>query len=67
LNRDKVRQEIDDALCKVLRLPNLTSVRELLSREPGLTARDIMPRTMKKPVDDDHIADDEHQFVLTGI
>lgn len=43
LDTDPVRQEIDDTLCKVMGLPNLASVRELLAREPGLTAHDIAP------------------------
>lgn len=41
LNVDKVRQEIDSALCKALRLPDLAPIRALLAREPGLSARDI--------------------------
>jgi hypothetical protein len=44
LDNDPVRQEIDAALCKSLGLPDLSSVRELLAREPGLTAEDIAPR-----------------------
>jgi hypothetical protein len=44
LDRDQVRQEIDAILGKVLGLPDLSAVRELLAREPGLTARDIVPR-----------------------
>jgi hypothetical protein len=41
LNVDKVRQEIDAVICKVLALPDLGAFRVLLSREPGLTAHDI--------------------------
>ena len=41
LHLDPVRQEIDAVFCKVLRLPDLGPVRELLAREPGLSARDI--------------------------
>jgi hypothetical protein len=37
LKDDPVRKQIDDAICTALHLPNLSSVRELLSREPGLT------------------------------
>jgi hypothetical protein len=44
LNIDPVRQGIDAALCEVLSLPDLSTVRDLLAREPGLTAQDIIPR-----------------------
>jgi hypothetical protein len=43
LDKDPVRRQIDEALGKVLGLPDLSPVRELLAREPGLTARDIAP------------------------
>jgi hypothetical protein len=45
INIDAVRKEIDDALSKVLDLPDLISVRQLLAREPGLNAKDINPRS----------------------
>lgn len=41
LDTDKVRQAIDTALGKALALPDLGSIRVLLSREPGLSAHDI--------------------------
>ena len=41
LDADKVRQRIDAAICNVLSLPDLGAIRVLLSREPGLSARDI--------------------------
>jgi hypothetical protein len=41
LNVDKVRQEIDAAICKALGLPDLGAIRDLLAREPGLSAHDI--------------------------
>ena len=54
LNVDKVRQEIDAAICKILELPDLDAIRVLLSREPGLSAQDIAPNE----VDDDETVDD---------
>jgi hypothetical protein len=45
LDHDATRHSIDDALCEVLRLPSLASIRELLAREPGLTAQDITGRS----------------------
>lgn len=48
LDRDQVRQEIDATLGKVLGLPDLSAVRELLAREPGLTAQDIVPKKASK-------------------
>jgi hypothetical protein len=44
LGSDAVRRDIDCALSHTLRLPDFVAVRELLSREPGLTARDIASR-----------------------
>lgn len=41
LDADKIRQKIDSALGKALKLPKLDAIRELLAREPGLSARDI--------------------------
>jgi len=35
------RQQIDESLAKVLGLPSLAPIRELLAREPGLTALEI--------------------------
>jgi hypothetical protein len=37
LDKDPVRQRIDESLAKVLGLPSLAPIRELLAREPGLT------------------------------
>lgn len=39
LDKDPVRNQIDQALCTALSLPSLSPVRELLVREPGLTGR----------------------------
>ena len=44
LDKDPVRQRIDESLAKVLGLPDLAPIRELLAREPGLTALEINPR-----------------------
>jgi hypothetical protein len=43
LDKDPVRERIDDSLAKVLGLPSLAPIRELLTREPGLTALEINP------------------------
>lgn len=51
LDTDPVRQEIDAKLCKALELPDLAPVRELLAREPGLTARDITSRPAQQRLD----------------
>ena len=47
LNTDEVRGRIDEAICKILKLPSIGSVRELLAREPGLTGQEIAPRPMQ--------------------
>lgn len=43
LDSDPIRISIDNALCTVLELPSLASVRALLAREPGLTGQKIGP------------------------
>lgn len=45
LNTDHVRRQVDDIISEVLGVPNVGPIRDLLAREPGLTARDIVPRT----------------------
>jgi hypothetical protein len=44
LDTDNVRHGIDDALAEALKLPDLSPIRELLARDPGLNAKDINPR-----------------------
>ena len=39
LDTDPIRIQIDDAICEVLQLPALHTVRELLVSEPGLTGK----------------------------
>lgn len=41
LNVDPVRKDIDSAICKALNLPDVGPLRDLLAREPGLTAQEI--------------------------
>ena len=53
LDSDVTRIMIDDCLSDVLGIPDLKSVRALLSREPGLNATEINPRKVVKPADDD--------------
>jgi hypothetical protein len=48
LARDPTRKKIDDALAAALGLPDLSPIRELLAREPGLTALDIVPRSVQE-------------------
>jgi hypothetical protein len=54
LNTDQIRKQIDDQISKVLRIPKVDPIRELLAREPGLTAHDITPRRVQTdlPFDD---------------
>jgi hypothetical protein len=44
LKTDHVRSEIDSVISRILKLPDFTFVRDLLDREPGLTAREIATR-----------------------
>jgi hypothetical protein len=48
LNVDPVRRAIDDALSAALGLPDLTPVRAMLAREPGLTGKSALDRPAKK-------------------
>ncbi|MCB2212402.1 SAM-dependent methyltransferase [bacterium] len=47
LDVDPVRHEIDDAFRKTLDLPDISSIRELLVREPGLSGEEIGNPTKK--------------------
>lgn len=44
LDTDLVRRDIDDTISKVFEIPSLAPIRELLAREPGLSAKEISPR-----------------------
>ena len=59
LDIDPVRQRMDDAILKALGLPAINSIRELLAREPGLTAHDIAPQ--QNPAADDEEGDESQQ------
>jgi hypothetical protein len=41
LDLDPARKKIDSAICRALNLPELRPLRELLAREPGLSAEEI--------------------------
>jgi len=41
LNVDPTRKSIDDSICSALGLPDLSILREMLAREPGLTGKPI--------------------------
>jgi hypothetical protein len=55
LNVDPVRSKIDDALTTALDLSGVGPIRELLAREPGLTAQEINPHLHQAalPIDED--------------
>jgi hypothetical protein len=62
LDCDLARQAIDAALMKELGFADLQPIRELLAREPGLSAVDINPRAGVEN-DDDH-GEDEDQTLF---
>ena len=66
LDSDANRIKIDDCLSKVLGIPDLTSVRALLAREPGLNAIEINPRqeTSAEPEDDDPEDEDQAEMAI---
>lgn len=51
LDKDAVRCDIDDTISKVFELPSLAPIRELLAREPGLSAKEIAPRMAQLNLD----------------
>ena len=59
LDGDSVRRQIDAALSEVLGLPDLGPIRELLAREPGLTAHDIGSRPTQQSLDLAEYRDEE--------
>jgi len=51
LNEDETRKEIDEGLAKILKFSDLSDIRLLLSREPGLTAK-VINHTADAPLVD---------------
>ncbi|MBZ5495553.1 MAG: hypothetical protein LAP85_04060 [Acidobacteriia bacterium] len=50
LSLDPVRCQIDLAISETLTIPELSPIRELLDREPGLNAKSIVPRDAEQGV-----------------
>ena len=50
LDKDPVRAEIDDALSAILMLPDMRTLRQLLSREPGLTGKGLSSKPVQLPL-----------------
>ena len=66
LDHDPIRSQIDEAISKAVTLPNLAPIRELLAREPGLTAKDVSPRLKQASLnlgDDDPENDDQQSLM----
>ena len=66
LEDDETRQEIDAAIGKALKLPKLDALRELLAREPGLSARDIAGPGTIEPQSDAEAQTGSEQFLFRG-
>lgn len=64
LKTDPVRCNIDAAISRVLGIPDLQSIRELLEREPGLTSNEIAPRTILGDSEIEPVEDIEDQSEL---
>jgi len=60
LKSDATRRQIDQAISSALEIPDLMFIRELLGREPGLSANDIAPRA-EKPIREIEEDDDDSQ------
>jgi hypothetical protein len=63
LKTDPIRREIDNAISSVLKFPDLSFLRDLLDREPGLTAKGIAIPTAALSDPDEFVAaeGEEHQ------
>lgn len=58
LDTDRTRIKIDEAFCHVFELPQLSPIRELLVREPGLSGREFgVPQSGKPTVDELEVDD----------
>jgi N-6 DNA methylase len=53
LKADPIRCKIDAAISHALNIPDLACIRELLEREPGLSANDIAPRKITTEEEED--------------
>jgi hypothetical protein len=53
LNHDPVRRAIDEALCRVLSLPDLAYLRDMLANEPGLTGEHALSEATPADPEDD--------------
>jgi hypothetical protein len=62
LDADPIRQQIDDALSVTLDLPDLSAIRALLAREPGLAAV-----AMANRVTQDELFEDDEQSEQTSL
>jgi hypothetical protein len=58
LNSDATRLQIDQAISSVLKILDISFVRELLVREPGLSAKDIAPRAEQPALENEEDEDD---------
>jgi hypothetical protein len=58
LNTDKVRCKIDIAIARILQIPDLGFIRELLDREPGMNTIEISPRAAKPAYEMEEDEDD---------
>ena len=64
LKTDPTRCQIDVAISSVLGIPDVAFIRELLDREPGLTALDIVPQNV---IEDDETADAEEDQAQSAL
>jgi len=65
LNSDTVRCQIDREVAQALQVPDFSFIRELLDREPGMNAIDIVPRAVKPALENEEDEDDtQSSFTL---
>jgi hypothetical protein len=60
-----VRCQIDREVAQALQVPDFSFIRELLDREPGMNAIDIVPRAVKPALENEEDEDDtQSSFTL---
>ncbi len=64
LKSDEIRGEIDLAVSTILGIPEFAFIRDLLDREPGMTAIELSPRTPAEDGDDEEVEDAEQPDLL---
>ena len=64
LNSDAVRRAIDKVIADAVQAPDFSHIRELLDREPGMNARDIIPWSTEADEPSDPEESDQSEMAI---